>query len=79
MERHAQVAGEGDPDADGALQIAALGCDIERAVQQRKFRRGDFPHYDPFKAAHASNSVGIFKRTMLECGVEDETLIQKGL
>ena len=71
------MAAEGDPDADEALQIAALGHDIERAVQQRNVRREDFPDYDRFKAAHANNSVEILKETMLECGVEDETLIQE--
>lgn len=65
------------PDADEALQIAALGHDIERAVQQRKVRREDFPDYDRFKAAHANNSAEILKELMLECGVEDETLIQE--
>ena len=64
------------PDADEALQIAALGHDIERAVQQRKVRREDFPDYDRFKAAHAINSAVILKETLLECGVADETLIQ---
>ena len=64
------------PDADEALQIAALGHDIERAVQQRKIRRENFPDYDRFKAAHASNSAEILKEIMLQCGVEDETLIQ---
>lgn len=65
------------PDADEALQIAALGHDIERAMQQRKIRRENFPDYDRFKAAHASNSAEILKEIMLECGVEDETLIQE--
>ena len=65
------------PDADEALQIAALGHDIERAVQQRKVRREDFPDYDRFKAAHATNSAEILKETMLQCGVADETLIQE--
>ncbi len=65
------------PDADEALQIAALGHDVERAVQQRKVRREDFPDYDRFKAAHANNSAEILKETMLQCGVADETLIQE--
>ena len=65
------------PDADEALRIAALGHDVERAVPQRKVRREDFPDYDRFKAAHASNSAAILKEIMLQCGVEDETLIQE--
>ncbi len=63
------------PDADDALQIAALGHDIERAIVQRKVRREDFEHYDQFKAAHAHNSAEILKEIMLDCGV-DETLIE---
>jgi hypothetical protein len=65
------------PDADEALQIGALGHDIERAMQERKVRREDFRDYDRFKAAHATNSAEILKEIMLECGVEDETLIQE--
>ncbi|MCH8840005.1 MAG: DUF4202 family protein [Planctomycetes bacterium] len=64
------------PDADEALQIAALGHDIERAIDQRKVRREDFEHYDEFKAAHAHNSAEILKEVMLDCGV-DETLIEQ--
>ena len=64
------------PDADQALQIAALGHDIERAIDQRKVRREDFEHYDQFKAAHAHNSAEILKEVMLNCGVE-ETLMEQ--
>ena len=64
------------PDADEALQIAALGHDIERAIDQRKVRREDFEHYDQFKAAHAHNSAEILQEVMLDCGV-DKTLIEQ--
>ncbi len=64
------------PDSDEALQIAALGHDIERAIDQRKVRREDFEHYDQFKAAHAHNSAEILKEVMLDCGV-DKTLIEQ--
>ncbi len=64
------------PDADEALQIAALGHDIERAIEQRKVRREDFEQYDRFKAAHAHNSAEILKEIMLDCGVV-ETLIEQ--
>ena len=64
-----------EPDADQALQIAALGHDIERAIDQRKVRRKDFEYYDQFKAAHAHNSAEILKEVMLDCDV-DETLIE---
>ena len=64
------------PDADEALQIAALGHDIERAIDERKVRREDFEQYDRFKAAHAHNSAEILKEIMLDCGV-DETIIEQ--
>ncbi len=65
-----------NPDADEALQIAALGHDIERAIDQRKMRREDFENYDDFKAAHAHNSAEILKQVMLDCGV-DKTLMEQ--
>ena len=52
------------PDADEALQIAALGHDIDRAMEHRKVRRRDFEDYDQFKAAHASNSAVILREIM---------------
>ncbi len=65
-----------NPDADEALQIAALGHDIERAIDECKVRREDFEQYDRFKAAHAHNSAKILKEIMLDCGL-DETLIEQ--
>ena len=57
------------PDADEALQIAALGHDIERAIEERKVRRGDYKNYDEFKATHASNSAKILVEIMKECSI----------
>ncbi|MBE9545891.1 MAG: DUF4202 family protein [Proteobacteria bacterium] len=56
-----------DPDADEALQIAALGHDIERAVEERKVRRKDYESYDEFKKAHALKSAEILREIMDEC------------
>ncbi len=64
------------PDADEALQIAALGHDIERAIDECKVRREDFEEYDQFKAEHAHNSAEILQEVMLDCDV-DETLIEQ--
>ncbi|MEE9161920.1 MAG: DUF4202 family protein [Candidatus Neomarinimicrobiota bacterium] len=58
-----------EPDADEALQIAALGHDIDRAVEARKVPRANYADYDAFKAAHARNSAVILKEIMEECGV----------
>lgn len=57
------------PDTDDSLRIAALGHDIERAVEARKVRRSDFPDYDSFKAAHAHNCSKILREIMSECRV----------
>jgi hypothetical protein len=58
--------------ADEALQIAALGHDIQRALPARKLKRADFPGYDTFKAAHARISAGILRGIMEDCGVPQE-------
>ena len=57
------------PDADEALQIAALGHDIERAIEERKVRRVDYKDYDDFKDAHASNSAKILAEIMRACSI----------
>lgn len=57
------------PDADEALKIAALGHDMERAIEDRKVRHEDYKNYDEFKDAHASNSAKILVEIMKECNV----------
>ena len=57
------------PNADDALKIAALGHDIERAIEERKVRREDYKDYDEFKEAHASNSAKILAEIMKECNI----------
>jgi hypothetical protein len=57
------------PEADEALRIAALGHDIERAVETRRVRKNSFGSFDEFKAAHASNSSEILGAILEECGV----------
>ena len=53
-----------EPDADEALQIAALGHDIERAVESRKVEHEDYAEFDVFKDAHAKNSARILEEMM---------------
>jgi len=55
------------PDADEALQIAALGHDIERAIEERKVRREDYESYDEFKQAHALSSARVLDELMTRC------------
>jgi len=56
------------PDADDALQIAALAHDIDRASDQ-KVKRNDYEDYDAFKAAHAKNSANILRNILESHGV----------
>ena len=58
------------PDADEALQIAALAHDIDRADDQTKIKRADFNNYDQFKATHAHHSATILKQILQQCQVE---------
>lgn len=51
------------PDADIALQIAALAHDIDRA-SKHKVQRKNFDGYDDFKDAHAKNSAKILKKIL---------------
>jgi hypothetical protein len=62
------------PDADEALKIAALGHDIERAIEERKVRRKDYKDYDEFKDAHALNSANILVEIMKECNISKELI-----
>ncbi len=66
-----------DSRADASLRIAALGHDIDRAVEARKVQRADFADYDAFKAAHARNSAGILLEILADCSVEDDALMRE--
>ena len=58
-----------DAKAGQALQIAALGHDIDRAVERRKVHRCDYDDYDAFKAAHARHGADILGTILDECRV----------
>ncbi len=47
------------PEADIALQIAALGHDIERSITELKIKREHYIDYNEFKMAHARNSAKV--------------------
>ncbi len=66
-----------EPCADEALQIAALGHDIDRAVEENKVLRANFSDYDDFKAAHAGHSAEMLVEILRQCGVEDRTLVDE--
>jgi hypothetical protein len=58
-----------EPEADIALQIAALGHDVERAIEERRIQKRLYTDFDVFKAAHAHNSAEIMKEIMTACEV----------
>tara|TARA_B100000315_G_C14575993_1_gene587919 strand:- start:2279 stop:2866 length:588 start_codon:yes stop_codon:yes gene_type:complete len=58
------------PDADDALQLAALAHDIDRAIEESKTPRADFEDYDAFKAAHARHGAEILRPILVACSVE---------
>ncbi|RLB74762.1 MAG: hypothetical protein DRH15_15130 [Deltaproteobacteria bacterium] len=62
------------PEADVLMEIAALGHDIERAIEEKKVRREDFPDYEAFKDAHAKNSADIVRSIMQECGWDEQSI-----
>ena len=60
------------PEADMALQIAALGHDIERSIEERKIKRENFTDYDDFKKAHSHNSATILQEILLKYDVKQD-------
>ena len=58
------------PDADEALQIAALGHDIERSDEGRRVHAAGYDTYEQFKEAHALNSAQILSELMEETGID---------
>jgi len=64
------------PEADFALQIAALGHDIERSIKEKKIRREEYSDYNKFKEAHSHNSAKIMKK-ILQKYKTDPNIIDK--
>ncbi len=62
------------PDAGESLKIAALGHDIERAIEKRKVRRQDYKDYNAFKDAHALNSANILAEIMQACNINKKMI-----
>jgi len=61
-----------EPDANLALQLAALGHDIDRATEETKVSRAQFDDYDEFKAAHARKGAEILRTLLSTCGVKQD-------
>jgi hypothetical protein len=64
------------PDADIALQIAALGHDIDRSFENRRIKRQDFADYNEYKKQHALLSAQIMGE-MLRAHNFDQPTIDK--
>ncbi len=62
------------PDAGENLNIAALGHDIERAIEKRKVKRQDYEDYDEFKDAHALNSANVLAEIMQTCDLDKKMI-----
>ena len=60
------------PDADEALQIAALGHDIERGYETDRVLKENYELYNEYKATHALNSAKILKEELEECGADEK-------
>lgn len=60
------------PEADLALQIAALSHDMERALPARKVLRANYSTYDAFKWAHSKNSTKIVAELLAKYPLEKE-------
>ncbi len=62
------------PDAGESLKTAALGHDIERAIEKRKVRRQDYKDYDAFEDAHALNSANVLTEIMQACDIDKKMI-----
>lgn len=60
------------PDADIALQIAALGHDIERGMEDRCIHAAHYDTFDEYKQAHALNCAEILVEIMEKLGSEQK-------
>ncbi len=66
------------PEADSALQIAALGHDIERSIKEKKIKREGYSDYNKFKEAHSHNSVKIMRKLLQNYKI-DSNIIDKAI
>ena len=64
------------PEADFALQIAALGHDIERSIKEKKIKREEYSDYNKFKEAHSCNSAKIMRKILQKYKI-DSNIVNK--
>lgn len=58
-----------------ALQIAALGHDIERGVPPR-YKSEDFKNYGKYKQAHSDRGAKLLEEIMLKHKVDEDVIVQ---
>lgn len=61
------------PDASMALQIAAIGHDIERGVPPR-YRDEDFENHDDYKTAHSERGAQILEEIMRRYKIDEKVI-----
>ncbi len=64
------------PEADIALQIAALGHDIERSLKEGKTKRQNYADYNEFKKAHSRKSAKVLDGLLSKYDL-NQTIIDK--
>lgn len=63
-------------NADTALQVAALGHDIDRCFPEKRVKKEDYKDYNEYKKQHSLVSAEIVSGLMKECYFE-ENIINK--
>ncbi|MFA6098804.1 MAG: HD domain-containing protein [Patescibacteria group bacterium] len=61
-------------NADIALQVAALGHDIDRSFPERRVKKEDFKDYNEYKKQHSFVSAKIISELMSECHFEEKII-----
>jgi hypothetical protein len=64
------------PEVDEALQIAALGHDIDRAIEARRIKKENFKDYNEYKKRHGQESAKIMTEVLERNGASRD-LIEK--
>jgi len=65
-----------NPEADEALQIAALAHDIDRAIEERRIKEEDYEDYNKYKHDHALQSAQVISEILRKIGY-DHSFIKK--
>ncbi|MDD5340941.1 MAG: DUF4202 family protein [Patescibacteria group bacterium] len=64
------------PGANIALQLAALGHDIDRSIEERRIKKQDFATYDEYKEEHALLSAQIMCEILRKYNFDESTIVK---